>query len=140
MSRSIPQTKTTRRTSTSTSASVSISSSAAPLRIPKLPADLRRQFYRDLQGLTQYVDNDLRTRISSIHSSAETISTQSKQVRIQTALLTKETTRWNETADKATTILKEAGDIQNWAEILEVELSALEETMRIVYEDTRPDD
>ncbi|KAK9365445.1 hypothetical protein V1509DRAFT_381913 [Lipomyces kononenkoae] len=102
--------------------------------VPRLPADIRKQFYRDLQSLTHYVDRDLRQRITSVHTNAKLISSQSKHIRAQTFALVKETRKWEEIAVRASGILKEAGDLQNWAEILEVELSALEETLRIVNE------
>ncbi|KAK9384055.1 uncharacterized protein V2V93DRAFT_319026 [Kockiozyma suomiensis] len=103
-------------------------------------AELRRQFYRDLQSLTQYVDRDLRQRITSVHANAKHISTQTKEIRVRTGALAQDTTKWEELADKATQALKEAGDVQNWAEILEVEISALEETMRIVYGEDREEE
>ncbi|KAK9451342.1 uncharacterized protein V1518DRAFT_408299 [Limtongia smithiae] len=114
--------------------SIASTSGSVRLDAPKLAPDMRRQFYRDLQGLTRYVDRDLRQRITSVHANAKHISAQSKHIRVQTYAVAKETRKWEELASKAALGLKEAGDVQNWAEILEVELSALEETMRLVIE------
>ncbi|KAK9323077.1 hypothetical protein V1517DRAFT_321430 [Lipomyces orientalis] len=124
-------------TATITTASAAATSPAVDtgvlkIDVPRLPADVRKEFYRDLQSLTHYVDRDLRQRITSVHANAKHISAQSKHIRGQTMALLKETRKWEETANRASEILKEAGDVQNWAEILEVELSALEETLRIV--------
>lgn len=69
-------------------------------------AELRRQFYRDLQSLTQYVDRDLRQRITSVHANAKHISTQTKEIRVRTGALAQDTTKWEELADKATQALK----------------------------------
>ncbi|KAK7202767.1 hypothetical protein BZA70DRAFT_93106 [Myxozyma melibiosi] len=109
-----------------------IDSKVDVLQLPAVTADLRRQFYKDLQSLTQYVDRDLRQRITSVHANSKHIATQSKEIRVRTGALAKDATKWEELSGKATQALKEAGDVQNWAEILEVEISALEETMRIV--------
>ncbi|KAJ8097060.1 hypothetical protein POJ06DRAFT_262424 [Lipomyces tetrasporus] len=124
-------------TATTTTASTAapapaVDTGVLKIDVPRLPADIRKQFYRDLQSLTHYVDRDLRQRITSVHANAKHISAQSKHIRGQTMALVKETRKWEETANKASEILKEAGDVQNWAEILEVELSALEESLRIV--------
>ncbi|KAK9387221.1 hypothetical protein V1515DRAFT_602205 [Lipomyces mesembrius] len=124
---------TTTTTTTGMTASAPVlDTGVLKIDVPRLPADIRKQFYRDLQSLTHYVDRDLRQRITSVHANAKLISAQSKHIRGQTFALVKETRKWEETAGKASAILKEAGDVQNWAEILEVELSALEETLRIV--------
>ncbi|KAK9375004.1 uncharacterized protein V1513DRAFT_431432 [Lipomyces chichibuensis] len=121
-----------RITDMTASAKPALDTGVLKIDVPRLPADIRKQFYRDLQSLTHYVDRDLRQRITSVHANAKLISSQSKHIRGQTFALAKETRKWEETAGKASAILKEAGDVQNWAEILEVELSALEETFRIV--------
>ncbi|KAK9464497.1 hypothetical protein V1512DRAFT_230698 [Lipomyces arxii] len=95
----------------------------------RLPATIRYQFYRDLQSLTHYVDHDLRQRITSVHTNAKHIATQSKDIKLQTHVLSKQTRKYEDLVTNASIALKQAGDIQNWAEILEVELSALEQTL-----------
>ncbi|KAK9473579.1 uncharacterized protein V1510DRAFT_414419 [Dipodascopsis tothii] len=99
----------------------------------KMSAAERRECYRDLQGLTQYIGRDLRQGITSVHGNAKHISNQCKFIHSQIQNTnTRDAKKWEELADRATIALKEAGDIQNWAEIMEVEISALEETMRLV--------
>lgn len=44
--------------------------------------------------------------------------------------LRKETDKYNKAAEQARGKLKELGDIQNWAEVLERDLLVLEETVR----------
>ncbi|KAK9239616.1 hypothetical protein V1525DRAFT_29307 [Lipomyces kononenkoae] len=130
-----PATTATTTTNMTASERPAIDTGVLKIDVPRLPADIRKQFYRDLQSLTHYVDRDLRQRITSVHGNAKLISSQSRHIRAQTFALVKETRKWEEIAAKASGILKEAGDVQNWAEILEVELSALEETLRIVSEE-----
>ncbi|KAK9455759.1 hypothetical protein V1511DRAFT_510624 [Dipodascopsis uninucleata] len=98
----------------------------------RLTADMKKHFYRELQTITRGIDKDLRQRISSVHTNAKHISVQSRNIRSLTYSLVKETRKWEEIAGRATMTLKEAGDVQNWAEILEVEISALEETIRLI--------
>ncbi|KAK9479598.1 hypothetical protein V1514DRAFT_318824 [Lipomyces japonicus] len=97
--------------------------------------DLRRQFERDLAGLTRFIDRDLRQRITSVHANAKHISTQSKHLRAQTFVLARDTRTWHDVAARAGAVLKQAGDVQNWAEILQVEICGLEEAARLVHEE-----
>ncbi|KAF8252422.1 hypothetical protein K440DRAFT_645953 [Wilcoxina mikolae CBS 423.85] len=102
--------------------------------------DARHTLTRELHNLGSTVDVDLRDRISTIHSNAATLDNQSKQLRNKTNQLAKTTKQWGGMADSARGKLKEVGDIQNWAEMIEHDLLLIEETLRIVHEEDDYDD
>lgn len=108
--------------------------------IPYLPAntprdDARAHLTNSLSTLGASVDHDLRERITTIHSNAGALENQSKLLRSKTATLQKTTKQWGGMADSARGKLKEIGDVQNWAEMIEADLMLIEETLRIVGED-----
>lgn len=103
------------------------------------------------------LDIDLRDRISNIHSNANALNTQGKQLTSRTQAMAKTSRQWSTMAENARGRLKvnfefkirwlkkpsanvdggkqEVGDVQNWAEMIERDLLILEETLRIVNDD-----
>jgi len=102
--------------------------------------EARQTLTQELHTLGASVDMELRERITNIHSNASALESQSKTLRNRTAALGKTTRQWSGMADGARTKLKEIGDIQNWAEMIEHDLLLIEETLRIVHEDELEDD
>jgi len=97
--------------------------------------DVRQTLNHELHQLGSTVDLELRDRITTIHGNAAALDNQSKTLRNKTAQLSKTTKQWGGMADSARGKLKEIGDIQNWAEMIEHDLLLIEETLRIVHED-----
>lgn len=97
--------------------------------------EARTVLNRELQNLGSSVDLELRDRIATIHGNAAALDNQSKQLRNKTTQLAKTTKQWGAMADSARGKLKEIGDIQNWAELIEHDLLLIEETLRIVHEE-----
>jgi hypothetical protein len=60
-------------------------------------------------------------------------------VRKQTAALAKESAQWGRELARATKAVNEVGDVQNWAEMLERDMLVLEETLRLVEGEERPE-
>jgi len=97
--------------------------------------DARQILTHELHSLGSAVDRELRDRITTIHGNASALDNQSKTLRNKTNQLAKTTKQWGGMADSARGKLKEVGDIQNWAEMIEHDLLLIEETLRIVDED-----
>jgi len=89
----------------------------------------------EIQTLGDTLDVDLKDRISNIHSNAQSLDSQSKQLKSRTQQLSKTSRQWSSLAEGARGRLKEVGDVQNWAEMIERDLLILEETLRIVNDD-----
>lgn len=75
----------------------------------------------------------LAQQASILHAGSQAIAAQDKTLRQNAASLSKNETRaWQREMEKAAKALKEVGDVQNWAEMLERDLCVLEETARQV--------
>jgi GCN5-like protein 1 (GCN5L1) len=85
-----------------------------------------------LSAVGSTLDAELRPRITTIHSNSAALASQQADLTKQTAKVQKESAQWQKMADNSRGKLKELGDFENWAEMLERDLQVLEETMRIV--------
>ena len=97
--------------------------------------EARAAFTASLNSVGSHLDSELQSRAKDIHSNSEVIARQEADVAKQTALLAKQSAQYQQIADESRGKLKEIGDVQNWAEMIERDLLVLEETMRIVEED-----
>lgn len=77
------------------------------------------------------MDSELHWRASTLHANAAALGKQAKDVRRATDGLRRETDRLAREADVATRRIKELGNVQNWAEVLERDFLVLEETVRL---------
>ncbi|KAI9869481.1 MAG: hypothetical protein M1813_000270 [Trichoglossum hirsutum] len=84
-----------------------------------------------LSAVGSTLDAELRPRITTIHSNSTALASQQADLSKQTAKLQKESVQWQKMADSSRGKLKELGDIQNWAEMIERDLQVVEETLRI---------
>ncbi|KAF2668638.1 hypothetical protein BT63DRAFT_440763 [Microthyrium microscopicum] len=124
-----------------TSTSPNPSSSSPPTSVQTNEQSLteaRAAVTATLASVGAHIDSDLQARASDIHSNAGALAEQEKTLRAQTAALAKQSGRWQKEMDSSVKKLKELGDVQNWAEVLERDLLVLEETMRLV--DGSPDE
>lgn len=95
-------------------------------------AEARAAVTASLTSVGASLDNEMRTRTADLHSNAQAILKQEKELAKQTAALAKQTAEWDKLLQGGTKKLNEVGDIQNWAEMIERDLLVLEETMRMV--------
>jgi len=99
-------------------------------------ADLTRKHLQStINNLGTQFDGDLRDRITTIHQNAQNLEAQTRTLKNRTAALNKTTRQWSGVVESATSRLKEIGDVQNWVEMIEHDLSVIEETMVIVYDE-----
>ena len=101
----------------------------------KRTAEAKNAFLASLNSVGSSADASLQRRAADIAANSAALSRQQAQLEASTAALAKETDEFAKIADDARGKLKEIGDVQNWAEVMERELLVLEETMRIVEED-----
>ena len=98
---------------------------------PQRTAEARAAFTAHLTSIGNTHISSLEGRVSDIHNNSSTISKQEADVVKQTKKLAVEIKKHQKVADDAAEKLKELGDIQNWAEVLERDLLVLEETMKM---------
>ncbi|KAF2428698.1 hypothetical protein EJ08DRAFT_315980 [Tothia fuscella] len=95
-------------------------------------AEARDAVTATLSSVGSSYDADLQRRVADLHANSKSIEQQEKELKKHTAALAKETVKWEKLVDSSTKKLKEFGDVQNWAEVMERDLLVLEETMRLV--------
>ena len=118
-------------TPTSTATQVEQPPHPPPPADPQRTAEARAAFTAHLTSIGNTHISSLEGRVSDIHNNSSAISKQEADVVKQTKKLAVEAKKHQKVADDAAEKLKELGDIQNWAEVLERDLLVLEETMRM---------
>jgi len=98
-------------------------------------AEARNAFVGTLHSVGSHADTAFQTRAQDIQANAAVLARQESGVQRETAALARQTAALSKVADDAAGKLKELGDVQNWAEMLQRDLLVLEETVRIVDEE-----
>ncbi|KAK4133177.1 hypothetical protein BT67DRAFT_337690, partial [Trichocladium antarcticum] len=83
-------------------------------------------------SMANLVDRELATRASQLHSNHAAIEQQARGVVRATAGLRRDNDGLGRLAATHARKVKEIGNVQNWAEMLEREFVILEETLRLV--------
>jgi len=91
----------------------------------------RQNLQTSLNRVGSSLDADMRDRMTTIHSNNTQLAAQQALVAKETAKLAKQNVQWQKMADKSAGQLKEIGDIQNWAEMIENDFLIVEETLRL---------
>ena len=107
----------------------------SPSPTPQQTAEARAAFLASLNSTGSTISTALQTRVQDIHSNTAAITDQEKQIKTATEALGKESKKYDKVIEDGAKKLKELGDVQNWAEMLERDLLMLEETMSIVDEE-----
>ncbi|KAL3449767.1 hypothetical protein BJX65DRAFT_30078 [Aspergillus insuetus] len=128
-----PQPNTT--TSTTQDPTPAIPSSAPQTSDPKQTAEAKSAFTASLHSLGANYTTELVERAKVLHSNQGALSAQEETLAKTTEALRKQNDSWEGMAEEARKGLKEIGDVQNWAEVIERELLVLEETLRIAEEE-----
>ncbi|KAK5997984.1 hypothetical protein PT974_00353 [Cladobotryum mycophilum] len=120
-------------------ASSSSNSNNTPLQ-PTLPsAETQRHIAQAraavVASMGNMLDSELQSRAQMLHDNAGALGRQERDVLRATEGLRRETDRLAREADGAAKKLKEVGNVQNWAEVLERGFLVLEETVSVGDED-----
>ncbi|KAI1136552.1 hypothetical protein F5Y05DRAFT_96920 [Hypoxylon sp. FL0543] len=91
-------------------------------------------------SMSNMLDSELQSRASLLHSNAAALNKQERDVIKGTEALRKENDKLEKLARDTERKIKELGNVQNWAEVLERDFLVLEETMRLVREGSRSND
>lgn len=78
------------------------------------------------------MDSELQSRATILHDNAVALDKQEREIVTETAGLRREREKLAQEAESAARKLKEVGNVQNWAEVLERQFMVLEETVRLV--------
>ncbi|KAG2181195.1 hypothetical protein INT43_008777 [Umbelopsis isabellina] len=85
------------------------------------------------ETLTTNINERLVFRISEIFVRQKDIEQESRKLSNQTARYTRQTKQWIQTIDNFNGALKELGDVQNWAEVMENDMRGVMATLELVH-------
>jgi hypothetical protein len=85
-----------------------------------------------LNSAGQTYSSALQSRATDLHNNAAVIDKQQAQLGKESKGLARESAKLESEVDKALKGMRDFGDVQNWAEMLERDFMVLEETMRLV--------
>ncbi|KAL1973019.1 hypothetical protein VTN31DRAFT_6561 [Thermomyces dupontii] len=98
----------------------------------KRTAEALAAFTASLHSIGTNLSAPLRTRAADIHANAQALAQQEERLARATADLARQNDQWQrQFVDETTKGLKEIGDLQNWAEMIERDLLVVEETIRL---------
>lgn len=92
-----------------------------------------------MYNIGSHLDSTLKSRAANLHANNVVLEKQLTELQSSTKALAKETDKLKKVADDAARKLKELGNVQNWAEVMEREMLILEETMRLANESEEED-
>ena len=113
------------------STSSGTSSTAVASESSRAQAEARAAVLASLNSAGSSYDNQLQRRATDLHASTAVIAKQEAEMKKQTAALAKESAKWQKELDKTQKGMKEFGDLQNFAEMMERDFLVLEETLRL---------
>lgn len=102
--------------------------------------EARAAFTASLHSVGANLDADLRARAANLHENAAALAKQEADLQRATAKLSQQNDQWTKIADQARQGLKEIGDVQNWAELIERDLLIVEETLRLAEDGDKDND
>ncbi|KAL3461607.1 hypothetical protein BJX64DRAFT_155388 [Aspergillus heterothallicus] len=103
----------------------------------KQATEAKSAFTASLHSLGANYTTELVERAKILHSNSAALTAQEEQLAKTTEALRKQNESWEGIAEDARKGLKEIGDVQNWAEVIERELLVVEETLRIAEAEER---
>ncbi|TVY25135.1 hypothetical protein LHYA1_G006470 [Lachnellula hyalina] len=94
-------------------------------------AEARIALEASMTNIGSSLDTSLKSRAQTLHSNSAALAKQEKDLLKETARLKKETERLGKVAGEGARKVKELGNVQNWAEVLERDFLVLGETIRL---------
>ncbi|KAJ2964157.1 hypothetical protein NQZ79_g1020 [Umbelopsis isabellina] len=86
--------------------------------------------------LNETLTSNINERISEIFVRQKDIEQESRKLSNQTARYARQTKQWIQTIDNFNGALKELGDVQNWAEVMENDMRGVMATLELVHHGT----
>jgi len=97
---------------------------------------LRRDAAIAVNQLTDTLTETLNERISEVFTRQKEIELEARRLSAQTARYAKQTKQWLNMIEGFNTALKEIGDVQNWAAIVETDMREVMATLEFVHRGT----
>lgn len=106
--------------------------SSSPEETTRAQSEARAAVLATLSSAGASYTSQLQTRAADLHANSAALDAQQKDLAQARKGLAGETAKLEKEVDKALKGMRDFGDVQNWAEMLERDFMVLEETMRLV--------
>nr|CAG8595734.1 7972_t:CDS:2 [Entrophospora candida]CAG8627729.1 12770_t:CDS:2 [Entrophospora candida] len=97
---------------------------------------LRKEAIQAVNGVTDSLSDTLNERVASIFKTQREIESESRHLSSQSAKYTKQTKQWLNMLNLFNTAIKELGNVQNWAEVVERDMREIAMTLEFVHKGT----
>ncbi|CAI2186930.1 18206_t:CDS:2 [Funneliformis geosporum] len=97
---------------------------------------LRKEAIQAVNEVTDSLSDTLNERVSAVFKTQREIESEARRLSSQSAKYTKQTKQWLNMLEGFNSALKELGDVQNWAEIIEKDMREIAMTMEFVHKGT----
>jgi uncharacterized protein HemX len=124
-----PPTSTSATNTTTTTPSTTSTTPSSPTRAQ---SEARAAVLATLSSAGASYASHLQTRAADLHANSAAIDKQQIDLAKARKGLANDTAKLEKEVDKALKGMRDFGDVQNWAEMLERDFMVLEETMRLV--------
>jgi len=97
---------------------------------------LRKEAVQAVSEVTDSLADTLNERVSTILKTQREIETEARKLSVQSVKYTKQTKQWLSMLEGFNSALKELGDVQNWAEVIEKDMKEITTTLEFVHKGT----
>ncbi|RHZ79641.1 hypothetical protein Glove_143g21 [Diversispora epigaea] len=97
---------------------------------------LRKEAVQSVSEVTDCLADTLNERVASIFKTQREIESEARRLSTQSLKYTKQTKQWLNMLDSFNSALKELGDVQNWAEVIEKDMRDIAMTLEFVHKGT----
>ncbi|ORX91037.1 GCN5L1-domain-containing protein [Basidiobolus meristosporus CBS 931.73] len=93
---------------------------------------LRREAVKSLNDLTDCLSDNLNERVAQVYTNQKELEQSAKKISLQAHKYSKQAKNWLQLIDQFNSALKELGDVQNWAEVIEQDMRDVTKTLELV--------
>eukprot|EP01134_Creolimax_fragrantissima_P004588 CFRG4588T1 len=101
---------------------------------------LKREAISSVDGVTNELVEALNSGVAEIFSNQRELEKQTKLLSQQTEILSKQTDQWQGMLENFNDALKEIGDVENWARVMENDLRIIADVLVQVNKEPEPEE
>lgn len=103
----------------------------------EIAKQMSNQLATDMAAISPVVEKPLVEKMTEIHRNRKLLAQQVAKLDSNILQLNRQTKKWDHVTTTTRNKVKEHGDVQNWAEMIDQDLRVLEETSRLLKTNRR---